>query len=61
MYLNYQELEKALVEARANIHVLEATTEAEVAYKRWKELEHIAHKQAQQIRYSASSVEVTHE
>jgi len=56
MYLNYAELEKALVGARANIHVLEACTDAEVAYNRWKELEKIAHKQAQQIKYSASSI-----
>lgn len=56
MYLNYQELEKALVEARVNIHVLEATTDAEVAYHRWRELEKIARTQARQIRYSASSI-----
>ena len=55
MYLNYQELEKALVGARANIHVLEVCTDAEVAYNRWKEIEKIAHKQAHQIKYSASS------
>lgn len=55
MYLNYRELDKALVGVRANIHALEATTDAEMAYRRWKELEQIARKQAQQIKYSASS------
>lgn len=56
MYLNYRELEKALIEARANIHILEATTDAEVAYNRWRELEKIARKQARQIKYPASSI-----
>jgi len=56
MYLNYQNLTKACVEARACINALEATVVPEVAYKRWKELEKIAHKQAQHIKYSASSI-----
>ena len=51
MYLNYKELEEALVGARANIHVLEVATDAEVAYHRWRELEKIARSQAKRIKY----------
>jgi len=52
MLLDYERLNKVLVEARACINALEITVDAEKAYKTLKELERIAHKEAWNIRYS---------